>query len=179
MTLNQKLKVVEDKVEELFATPFPVGACGEDFTMNDLSYHFNWDKRSRRKLGCCNYTFRRITLSVKYIELNFDDNFHLIEDTIRHEMAHAFSYYIHGNKGKGHNAYWRAMCRIVGADPTRTKSGINMEYKYTLECPSDNCDVTEGFQRRPSVVRACGKCCREHNGGRFSHKYQMELKQNW
>lgn len=181
MTLQEKLAKTEEKVRELFAQTFTIGNLSHltrDMNMNDLGYTFQWDKRSKRKLGCCNYSFQRITLSVHYVDQNFEDKFYLIEDTIRHEMAHAFSYEFYGSRlGRGHGDHWKFTCKQVGADPTRTKSDVNMTYKYSLVCPS--CGETRAnYHRKPKTNKACGKCCNEHNNGQYDAQYKLELREN-
>lgn len=71
---------------------------------------FGWDN-ARRRLGACHYRTRKITLSRYFVSRNGAD---AVEDTIRHEVAHALV-----GPGHGHDAAWRAACRRVGCRPAR------------------------------------------------------------
>ena len=179
--MSEAIRTTEALVTQLFKQSFTIGNLAhlkQEMCINDLGYVFKWDKRSKKKLGSCNYTKKVITLSVKYVEQNFKDNFHLIEDTIRHEFAHAFSREYYGQKGSGHNKYWRAVCLQTGANPSRTKSGVNMDYKYSSYC--SHCEEEKGgYHRKPTATRACYDCCIEHNNGKFDRRFILDVKQNY
>jgi len=83
-------------------------------------------------------------------------------DTIRHEVAHAVVYEMHGCSQK-HNHNWKALAAKLGADPSscHNKRDRSDEYKYYLGCP--NCGCKAGKTRRSKVIkqpfnRKCGRC---------------------
>src|SRR5690554_5113054 len=65
---------------------------------------------ARRRFGSCNYTRRQITLSRPLTLLNAEAE---VRDTILHEIAHALT------PGDGHGDRWKAICRRIGANPSR------------------------------------------------------------
>ena len=71
---------------------------------------FRWDA-SKRRFGRCRHLHRVINLSKPLVALN---DRAAVEDTIRHEVAHALV-----GRDHGHDAAWKAMCRKVGARPVR------------------------------------------------------------
>ena len=73
-------------------------------------WQFKWDRATKR-LGSCNYTQKRITLSAHQTK-----NWQEIEvkDTILHEIAHALL-----PLRSGHGKLWKAKCVEIGAKPQR------------------------------------------------------------
>lgn len=105
---------------------------GKTVCARDLGYRFEWMNR-KRTLGLCDYGKKKIFLSENYV---FNNDETLVEDTIRHELAHAFSHFLYGYAGSGHNHLWRHVCVQVGARPQRCKSNEDgltpTEGKYVL-----------------------------------------------
>ena len=104
----------------------------------------------RRKVvfGMCNYTKKQISLSISYVELN---DFELVNDTIRHEIAHGYS------QGSGHGAAWRRLCRICGANPQRCKSWdvVKADHKFEIVCGTCNKVVKKYFRRPTRQLSSC------------------------
>ncbi len=71
---------------------------------------FEWDNAKRRFGSCCTATMR-ITLSQ---ELTLRNEQSQVEDTIRHEIAHALA-----GSGHGHDEEWKRQCAVTGANPKR------------------------------------------------------------
>jgi len=177
------IKEVEGLVEKLFDETFSIkldGYIDTNVSMNDLGYYFVWDKRSKRKLGCCRYNLKQINLSTLYVMNNYRTNPHLIEDTIRHEIAHAISHYMDKVNGTGHGEMWKRVAVQVGAKPNRCKRGIvSAKSKWTLVCPNSECDVKGDYHRKPKTNKACGKCCDKYSNGKFDSKFRYNLIQNY
>lgn len=100
-----------------------------------------------------------IVINEKILEQGNRDDF---LDTVRHEVAHALAYAIHGN-GQKHNHHWKALAAKLGADPSSThhKRDRSNEYEYYIGCP--NCGMTDGKTRRSKVIkqpfnRKCSQC---------------------
>ena len=136
--------------------------------------------RAKRGLGLCNSYKKIIKLSMLYTQLNDREE---VLDTILHEIAHALV-----GAEKGHGYEWKSACRKIGAKAERlaTSDTINMpQAKYVLTCP--NCGKERSIYRKPKYVKiengieiashkACGKCCREYNNGKFDAKYNLIIK---
>lgn len=72
---------------------------------------FGWD-RAVKRLGCCHYTKRRITLSRYYVEAYLVKDAEMVRRTILHELAHALAMVHH--RAAGHDRVWKHFCRLLG-----------------------------------------------------------------
>lgn len=68
-------------------------------------------------LGLCSYRDRLIILSAHHIDIHPSDS---VENTIRHEIAHALT------EGEGHSEVWKDMARKVGCDNTAPCSNLSL-----------------------------------------------------
>lgn len=116
---------------------------------------FGFSKR-KTALGTCWEYKKLIEVSVYTIENSKES----IEDTILHEMAHAFA----GNRNN-HNKIWQRWCRLLGANPDRQTNGkcspetfkkIKEVAKYIGTCPV--CSITVAKHKIPVREASCGKC---------------------
>lgn len=112
-------------------------------------WHFKFDS-AKRRLGCCDYTRKTISLSRHYVELNYKENPQIIRNTILHEIAHALQYE-EGSK-TGHNSRFYELCRQIGATPSRCCSDRNLNrvphsYEYYIISTGE---VTGHVHRKPS-----------------------------
>jgi predicted SprT family Zn-dependent metalloprotease len=117
------------RCDQLIDTTFTIN--GKQYCARDLGYSFEW-MNSKRTFGVCNYTKKLIKLSE---HLCYHNQIEQVEDTILHELAHAFSYHIFGRAGIGHNHLWKSVCVQIGARPSRcyTDKEVNIGgYKYVL-----------------------------------------------
>jgi hypothetical protein len=73
-------------------------------------WQFKWDRATKR-LGSCNYTKKRITLSAHQTKKRQELD---VKDTILHEIAHALL-----PPRTGHGKLWKAKCMEIGAKPLR------------------------------------------------------------
>ncbi len=106
--------------------------------------------RARKRLGSCQPSVRRITLSSVLTRLNDDE---VVRDTILHEIAHALT------PGDGHGARWRAACRRIGARPerlVRSDEVVLPPAPHALVC--DRCGSSYPRYRRSRLRYACGRC---------------------
>jgi predicted SprT family Zn-dependent metalloprotease len=83
--------------------------------------------RSKRNLGLCRYTERRIELSAHFVAAHEEA---AIRDVILHEIAHALA----GHEA-AHGRLWRAICRAIGARPERCGDVTMPLGKWTATCP--------------------------------------------
>ena len=113
------------------------------------SFRFNHGKR---RLGLCNYTDKRIELSMYFVAHNDES---AVRDTVLHEIAHTLA----GQKA-GHGPAWCAMCVKIGAKPQRLDTEAVMPKGYwRAVCPGCGDRLTR-FRRplrdRTYICRACG-----------------------
>jgi predicted SprT family Zn-dependent metalloprotease len=189
-TTTASLTLIKELAIKLINTTWTIkfeGEYGTNFkrevNIGDLGYSFKFDN-ARRRFGCCNYTYEIISLSKGLCEKNLD-NPELIEDTIRHEIAHAICLAVHGRDAKGHGSEWKAICVQVGANPIRCYDGDAVESvdsKYTATCPE--CDMKYPIHKLGKRFKnglrskACGKCCRA-NGGGYQERFKLIITQNY
>jgi predicted SprT family Zn-dependent metalloprotease len=102
---------------------------------------------------------KQIWLSQKIIELNekissFEQQ---LEDTIRHEFAHALDWEVF--KSWGHGKTWKKACGMVGANPERYFIGEKVlvachKYKYALRTRNEG-TIHKYFKTLPSYNEWC------------------------
>jgi predicted SprT family Zn-dependent metalloprotease len=116
-------------------------------------YRFAFD-RAKRRLGCCHYDKRLITLSRPLTLLNDEAQ---MRDTILHEIAHALTPHA------GHGPMWQAAGRRIGARPQRAASHDEVEmpeYPFALRC--EGCGGEYPRYRRPRANYVCRPCWERH-----------------
>lgn len=91
------------------------------------AWRFEFDS-AKRRFGCCHRSQRLITLSRELVLRN--DQLQ-VEDTIRHEIAHALC-----PPRSGHGTAWTAMCKVTGARPERCygEEVEDVEGDWTASC---------------------------------------------
>jgi predicted SprT family Zn-dependent metalloprotease len=113
---------------------------------------FTFD-RAKRRAGNCNHTWKKISLSYYYVSSDNSDED--IKDTILHEIAHALA-----GPGHGHDAYWKSICRRIGAKPKRCYGNdvVMPTGRYKAVC--DSCKKEYYKHRRPKRLDSwfCRKC---------------------
>lgn len=117
-------------------------------------WRFEFD-RAVRRMGCCKYKHRVISLSAP---LSMRAPMDEIRDTILHEIAHALV-----GPGAGHGLVWYSKARSIGCNGKRC-SDVEIEEipgKWQAVCPG--CGRTFHKHRRPNLnrLRICRACGRE------------------
>lgn len=147
-------------------------------SLRERGWTFAFD-RAKRRLGVCRGAKKEISLSAHLVALNGlehrdEQGVPVIEDVIRHEIAHAIDFEQRGRSD--HSEVWQAICQRVGAEPSRTYEGEGLDKvpgKYVARCP--HCGAEHPYYRRPKRPKACAACCKAYNGGRYSEKYKLVL----
>ena len=145
--------------------------------LRDLGWKFEFNTR-KRAAGLCSYRKKTIFISKWLLTQNLDRALNF-ENTIRHELAHALD----GAMGQRshHNHIWKAIARKVLCNAERCYSSdeisVNETTKYTLIC--DNCEKKIPSHKVKKVNSACGECCNNYNGGKYSQKYVLRQVQNY
>ena len=116
----------------------------------DKGWSFQFDN-ARRRFGCCNYTYRRITLSKHLVDLNSETR---VQNTILHEIAHALV-----GHGHGHDNVWKRKALEIGCDGNRCYTEKNtIIVKGTLEAVCPKCGHVHRKFKTPKHQSSCGKC---------------------
>lgn len=130
----------------------------------DLGWHFMFDN-AKRRLGCCKYRYKLITLSKPIVLVNDE---RIIINTILHEIAHALV-----GAGHGHDEVWRRKAIEIGCNGNRCCSdNVNVEGKYVAVC--DGCNTRHYIHRAKKRNVSCGKC----SGGRYNEKFKLIFRLN-
>lgn len=117
---------------------------------------FGWD-RAIRRLGCCRYRVRTITLSRHFVARFCEESPQLICRTVLHEIAHALAYTHH--QETGHGPHWRNYCTCLGIAGEKARCNCpdfapqNRKaptYRYAL-CHCETGEVFHRYQRRPRL----------------------------
>lgn len=122
--------------------------------MKRLGLHewsFQWDHAMKR-LGSCQYSKKRITLSINYVKLNLDHSAQIL-DTVYHELAHAMAW-VHGREVR-HGKLWKYWCRNLGAVPKACVpiNQVRMSRpKYELRLKTTN-ELVAVYYRLPACRR--------------------------
>lgn len=136
-------------------------------TQNGLTgWHVRFNSRLTRALGQCCYGTKTIEYQPRYMEQN---DWQQVLTTIQHEVAHAIA-----GRGQGHGAQWAMIARGLGlANPGAVNYTAKLTKKFTGTCRNGH---TTERDRRAQL--ACGKCCRELNGGIFHPDYLFVWTRN-
>lgn len=145
---------------------------GHSVQLSSNGFTFEWDKRSKKRLGYCNYTYTTIGLSQSIIELNLL-NSNEIRAVILHELAHAITFVLYGETG--HTKNWKEILIYIGGDGKVRYDARKLKMpvlKYTLKCT--NCGSELPYTKEPVRDHACSYCCK----GAYDEKYKMEVIKN-
>lgn len=147
---------------------------GEPLQARGWTFAFD---RAHRRIGCCTWRVgeaivRRLSLSRHFA---FRLSWEALEDTVRHEIAHALDYETRGRSG--HDDVWKTLAVRCGARPERLHAAIPVDAeraRYVGTCPT--CGGEYPFFRRLKRPHACRRCCDWNNGGRYSEAYRLVIR---
>lgn len=142
---------------------------GEVYNLLDYGYTYGYNNNKRR-IGVHKGSRQRIELSREFLRQNPNDMAQM-EDTIRHEIAHAIDYIIRGKSD--HSWRWQRIALAVGSNGKRVSKQLkDPKGKYTLVCPNGH---EAQMHRRPKHTRSCTKC----NPHRYDERYKFQVIQNY
>ncbi|MFM6974890.1 MAG: SprT-like domain-containing protein [Agromyces sp.] len=119
----------------------------------DDSWSFGFDS-AKRRVGACNYSTKRITVSRYFVPILDDDEIH---QTLLHEVAHAMT-----GPAEGHGAHWLRTARELGyeGDARHHGPGAVDVAPWVGRCPNGH----EVYRfREPKRDTSCGSCSRSFN----------------
>ena len=132
-------------------------ACIAQLGLN--GWTFGWD-RAVRRLGCCHYRDKRITLSRHFVARFLLDDPQLIRRTVLHELAHALAFSKVRETGPGR--YWRYFCTYLGIGGEKSRcncadfapqSRSSRPFRYAL-CHCETGEVFYRYKSRPRLTPA-------------------------
>lgn len=143
-----------------------------EFGLFDKGWTFQWDNAPVR-FGCCHIRRKLITLSRELVSRNDQVQ---VEDTIRHEIAHALC-----PPKTGHSPVWKAMCKRTGANPVRCYDSDQVdrvEGDWVATC--HGCGRTHTKFRRPKRELWCAhKDCKRQNPPPYGQRLNDLCKLQW
>jgi len=121
--------------------------------------------RAVHQYGSCDPRKRVIRLSGPLTDTNDRAQ---VEDTIRHEIAHALVAESYGRSARPHGPEWRRTAQLVGADPQATGHGAPSQVPppYLGVCPG--CGREQRRYRRRAC--SCGRCSAN---GRYDERFRI------
>jgi len=130
-------------------------------------WKFKFDS-AKRRLGCCYYNKKIISLSSILVKLNNEEQ---IRDTILHEIAHALLPPI-----EGHSRKWRLKAQAIGCCAKRcveSEDIITPLPNYRAIC--NNCGRIFSAFRKKRVDAACNYCCKKFNNNRYNPRFKLKF----
>jgi len=131
----------------------------KEFGLTDEGWTFRFSHK-KTIIGTCYHGEKVIEFSKWYVESHPDE----VEDTIRHEIAHALI----DPSLPDHGREWRLMAIKCGARPERCYDSASpmvnskAKYNYVLQCGNDDCPNTTQWKYHRLTKRArfglCPNC---------------------
>lgn len=142
-----------------------------EFGLTAKGWRFQWDDAERR-FGCCHhgFGFNRLTgapvqLKDPYISMSRSltllNDQAKVEDTIRHEIAHALC---KPQRGVHHGDDWKRMCAVTGAKPVRCYSAADtVVVKQDWSATCEGCGTIYYKKKQPRAYHkfSCPECRRK------------------
>ena len=192
-TIAEVKRLFERLLAETWTIDIYRNGTPKTFNLKDLGWYIDYTNK-KRSAGTCKRLRNRATGEIYNKRVCLSMHFlsqaqNLVEtkgaeweEVIRHELAHAVDVEMRGKSN--HDRTWKAVAHQMLSNGRRTFSSDELEdnktSKYTLIC--DTCEKEQKSHKRPSRGRgeaACGKCCKEHNNGRFDPRFVLRRVQNY
>lgn len=142
--------------------------------LKSRGWKFEYSK-AKTSAGWCNDRKKTISVSKHLLEQNLNQPKEW-EEVLRHEIAHAIDFEIRGKSD--HLKEWKNIAKQVLSTGERCYDVnviVDNKAKYTIIC--DTCGAEQQGNRRSKNV-ACGKCCKEHNGGKWDSRFLLRYELN-
>jgi len=189
------VKEVEALLEKLISLTWTIdiyrNKSAVKINLKDLGWRIGFNNRKgsagicksrgrRNALGDIELYGKKIELSMHFLKQNLEEGKGTEwEEVIRHELAHAVDTEMRGTSD--HSRTWKAVAHAMLSNGRRTFSSNELKdeklSKYTLVCGS--CGTKKASHKKKKRISACGKCCREHNGGKYTEKFALKQVQNY
>lgn len=151
--------------------------------LNNARHKWNFTfNKSKKDFGICRWghkgglPYHEIVLSRPITLINSVEE---VTDTILHEIAHALDFEQRGFSN--HDKNWVRIAKSIGCNGEKyynEKTVNTPPNKYTLKC--NTCGSELKRHRRPKRnYYACSECCKNHNKGKYSSEFVLEVIQNY
>ena len=174
------LKDVSELANKLINTTYTFEVSGKTYVMNcgeQGDYTFKFDN-AKRRLGCCKYSRKEITLSRPLCLENLDKLHTQLKDAILHEIAHALCLRVYGvRRGRGHGKNWVSIAKQIGCNGERCYSSSDIKRaksKYILKCNTCNYERPK-HRLKMGISYSCGKC----SPNTYNPKFVLEIIKNF
>lgn len=119
------------------------------YELDDWKFEFD---NAVRRFGCCKFNTKTISLSEK---LTLSNDLKHVEDTIRHEIAHALA-----GAQAGHGHVWKRKAVELGCRPSPycSREVVSVPRAFEGTCPNGH--KTQSHKRNRL---SCSKCDRKFN----------------
>lgn len=128
-----------------------------EYGLTARGWTFGW-MRATKTLGRCYYQPQIIKLSQSFVDLNGEDK---VEETIRHEIAHALV-----GPGHGHGDVWISMAYKVGCSDPKARCTdhdlVMAKGRFVAQCPACGHEFSRHRAPKPGSKWSCSR----HGGPR-------------
>jgi len=170
---------VSEKTKDITADPDLAEICRAKLVQLDLTgmakvVQVQWNPRLRSTAGYARYPSWNIELNPKLREFEGQ-----VQRTLLHELAHLVAYHRAGRRRiEPHGAEWKQACADLGIPGESARHSLplprrEVKRNYLYACA--HCGAQAQRVRKFRRYTACLKCCNEHNGGQYDHKYRFVL----
>ena len=120
----------------------------EEYNLPFWTFGFNTNKS---RLGVCRYRKKSVEVSAFFIKWGIP--WDKLQDTIRHEVAHAVANARYGATGHGRD--WKSVAIELGASPTSRGDSQTIlpdsAFRWIVQC--DSCNSRVRYHRKPKVAK--------------------------
>jgi SprT protein len=171
---------ISEKTKDSVNDPELEEICRQRLLQLDLTgmskvVQVQWNPRLRSTAGYARYPSWIIELNPRLREFEGQ-----VQRTLLHELAHLLAYHRAGRrKIEPHGPEWRLACSDLGIPGESARHSLplprrEVKRNYVYACA--HCGAKAFRVRKFRRYSACRKCCDEHNGGVYDHKYRFVLQ---
>lgn len=130
-----------------------------------------WNRRLTATAGLANYRRSLILLNPRLREISEAE----VKGTFLHELAHLVAFArADGRKIRPHGPEWRQACSDLGIPGEQRCHELPLPRRRQTPKHAYRCPGCQGLLLRVRPLKkraACYRCCRDHNGGRYSRHF--------
>ncbi|MDF1816202.1 MAG: SprT-like domain-containing protein [Verrucomicrobiales bacterium] len=136
-----------------------------------------WNKRLRTTAGRAYSNLAKIELNPRLQLLSEEKMEQEINQTFLHELAHVVAHARNLNRRiQPHGPEWKEACADLGIPGEERCHSLNLgrttrRKNFAYICPE--CEEVIYRVKRMSRSVACYQCCKNHNSGKYDHRYKL------